>query len=160
MADLDGLATDPARIEPGRLVERLRAIDQWRARRTRARIEVVQAPGRVNLIGEHTDYNDGFVMPAAIGLEVRLAVLPTEDREAIVTLDETGETASFDLDAIGPPTRTWIGHVAGTAWALGEADSRSAGSAAYWARPCPAAPACRRQAALEMALGPRRCSGR
>ena len=108
MADLDGRVTDPAGIEPGRLVERLRAIDPVARAEGEGAIEVVRAPGRVNLIGEHTDYNEGFVMPAAIGLELLLAVLPTEDREAIVTLDETGETASFDLDAIGPPTRTWI----------------------------------------------------
>ena len=40
-------------------------------------------------------------MPAAIGLEIRLAVLPTDDRRVVVTLDDTGETAEFDLDAIG-----------------------------------------------------------
>ena len=46
----------------------------------RDEIVVVRAPGRVNLIGEHTDYNMGFVLPAAIDLELRIAYLPTDDR--------------------------------------------------------------------------------
>ena len=40
---------------------------------------VIRAPGRINLIGEHTDYNDGFVMPAAIDKEITFAIAPSED---------------------------------------------------------------------------------
>nr|MBA2380527.1 hypothetical protein [Chloroflexota bacterium] len=109
------------RLDPKRLRDRLRALDPMAANADRTGIEVVRAPGRVNLIGEHTDYNDGFVMPAAIGLEIRLAVMPTDDRQITIHLDETGETGTFDLDAIGPPTRTWIDYVAGTARALAAA---------------------------------------
>ncbi len=43
---------------------------------------VFRAPGRVNLIGEHTDYNEGFVMPVAIELNVLIAIAPRDDREA------------------------------------------------------------------------------
>jgi galactokinase len=159
MADLEGVTIDPARIEPGRLVERLRAIDPVARAAGDGGIEVVRAPGRVNLIGEHTDYNDGFVMPAAIGLELRLAVIPTEDREVIVTLDETGETASFDLDAIGPPIRSWIDYVAGTAWALGEAGLAMRGFRCVLASTVPQGAGLSSSAALEMAsalalLGP------
>ena len=113
---------DPDLLDPDRLRDRLRSLDSAADARP-TEILVVRAPGRVNLIGEHTDYNDGFVMPAAIGLEIRLAILPTDDRRVAITLDDIGETKTFDLDAIGPPTRTWIDYVAGTAWAL-TADGR------------------------------------
>ncbi|HEY3522081.1 MAG TPA: galactokinase family protein, partial [Candidatus Limnocylindrales bacterium] len=61
----------------------------------------VRAPGRVNLIGEHTDYNDGFALPFAIDLELRIAAVPAEDdRVDLVRLD-TGERDEFRLDAVG-----------------------------------------------------------
>jgi galactokinase len=82
---------------------------------------LVRAPGRVNLIGEHTDYNDGFVLPIAIDRAVTIEVLPTDERRVEVTLAATGETDGFELDAIGPRTGRWIDYVAGTAWAMAEA---------------------------------------
>jgi galactokinase len=81
-------------------------------------IRVARGPGRVNLIGEHTDYNDGFVLPAAIDLEIRLAFVPTADRRVEIRLAETGERSGFDLDAIPVATGRWIDYVAGTAWSL------------------------------------------
>jgi galactokinase len=114
-------------------------------------IEVIRAPGRVNLIGEHTDYNDGFVMPAAIGLEIRLAVLPVDDRSVTVTLDDTGRTAAFDLDSIGAPTRSWIDYVAGTAWSLSEAGLPLRGFRALLASDLPQGAGLSSSAALEMA---------
>jgi galactokinase len=107
-------------LDPARLRERLRELDPVARAASSDAIEVVRAPGRVNLIGEHTDYNDGLVMPAAIGLEIRMAIVPTDDRRVAVTLDDTGETGTFALDDIGPPTRTWIDYLKGTAWALEE----------------------------------------
>jgi galactokinase len=145
-------------IDPDRLRDRLRTLDPAAAANPDA-IRVVRAPGRVNLIGEHTDYNDGFVMPAAIGLEIRMAVLPTDDRRVEVTLDDTGETAGFDLDAIGPPTRTWIDYLAGTAWALAEAGRPLRGFRGVLASNLPRGAGLSSSAALEMAaalamLGP------
>jgi galactokinase len=81
-------------------------------------IRVVRAPGRVNLIGEHTDYNLGYVLPAAIDLEVHLAFLPTTDRRVEITSEATGDRKAFDLDSIGPKRGTWIDYVSGTAWAM------------------------------------------
>jgi galactokinase len=58
----------------------------------------VRAPGRVNLIGEHTDYNDGFVFPAAIGFETRIAIAARASRRLILHSENYGEAAEYDLD--------------------------------------------------------------
>ena len=83
---------------------------------------LVRAPGRVNLIGEHTDYNAGLVLPVAIGLETWIAFVPSDDRTVRLLTDGEGEAAAFDLDAIGPRRGSWMDYVAGTAWALRQAD--------------------------------------
>ena len=80
-------------------------------------IRIARAPGRVNLIGEHTDYNLGFVMPAAIDLETWLCFVPTDDRRVEVELED-GERGSFDLDAPPPSEGEWLDYIAGTAWSL------------------------------------------
>ena len=135
-------------LDPERLRERLRAIEPST---NASDVDVVRAPGRVNLIGEHTDYNDGFVMPAAIGLEVRMAFVPTSDRRVVVTRNDTGETAELDLDAIGPPTRTWIDYIAGTAWALIEAGHRVGAFRGVIASDLPQGAGLSSSAAIEMA---------
>jgi galactokinase len=78
---------------------------------------LVRAPGRVNLIGEHTDYNDGLVLPAAINLETWIAAVPSSDRRVELTLGD-GSRDGFDLDDIGPARGSWIDTVAGMAWSL------------------------------------------
>jgi galactokinase len=146
-------------IDPGRLRDRLRALDPVAGAASAAHVAVVRAPGRVNLIGEHTDYNDGFVMPAAIGLEIRMAIVPTGDRRVTITLDDTGESATLDLDAIGPPTRTWIDYIAGTARALAEDGRPMRGFRGLLASNLPRGAGLSSSAAIEMAaalalLGP------
>jgi len=79
---------------------------------------IVRGPGRVNLIGEHTDYNDGFVMPMAIDRAVWLALRPRTDSLVTLTSLDMGETASFSLDDIQHNQSTWIEYVKGVAWAL------------------------------------------
>ncbi|HNM37254.1 MAG TPA: galactokinase family protein, partial [Anaerolineales bacterium] len=61
---------------------------------------IVRAPGRVNLIGEHTDYNDGFVLPMAIDREVMIALRPREDKTVrLFSLDLETESA-FELSSL------------------------------------------------------------
>jgi galactokinase len=79
---------------------------------------IVRAPGRVNLIGEHTDYNGGFVLPVAVDMDVRVALRPRDDRRVRITRVDTGASAELDLDAIPPASGQWHDYVAGTAWAL------------------------------------------
>ena len=57
-----------------------------------------QAPGRVNLIGEHTDYNDGFVLPCAIDYQAMIAVSPRDDQKVVATAHSyDGQVSEFDL---------------------------------------------------------------
>ena len=59
---------------------------------------IFRAPGRVNLLGEHTDYNDGFVMPCAIGFSTRVAVAARADRKLVIRSLEFAEQVEFDMD--------------------------------------------------------------
>lgn len=68
---------------------------------------VYRAPGRVNLIGEHTDYNDGLVMPAAIDLSTWVAIAPRSDRRILVRSENLSETVELDLEQL--PARG-VGH--------------------------------------------------
>ncbi|NLD72972.1 MAG: galactokinase [Chloroflexi bacterium] len=79
----------------------------------------VAAPGRVNLIGEHTDYNEGYVLPAAIDRHVVVAAAPRTDGTVHVTAIDLGESSSFDLQAINVDTaHPWSNYQRGVAWAL------------------------------------------
>lgn len=74
----------------------------------------VRAPGRVNLIGEHTDYNGGFVMPAAIGYETRASAALREDRIVRVESQAAGESISFDLRDVRAERRgNWTDYARG-----------------------------------------------
>ncbi|MBN1401317.1 MAG: galactokinase [Anaerolineae bacterium] len=80
---------------------------------------MVAAPGRVNLIGEHTDYNDGFVLPTAIDRHVVVAASPRADRQVrLYALDLEGQ-AEFGLDQIEHAGQgAWSNYERGVAWAL------------------------------------------
>ena len=80
---------------------------------------MARAPGRVNLIGEHTDYNDGFVLPVAIDREVRALGQRRPDDRVVVYSANFRRRVSFELDALGRSERqTWINYPQGVADAL------------------------------------------
>ncbi len=72
---------------------------------------VVRSPGRVNLIGEHTDYNDGFVLPIAIERATWLAAAVRDDRVVRVRSREEGD-GTLDLEALAPQG-SWLDYIAG-----------------------------------------------
>ena len=89
---------------------------------------IVRAPGRVNLLGEHVDYNDGFVLPIAIDREVWLAFSPSDTDQTTLRAVDMSENASFTLQTLPAKTDTsgkdlpgWALYPAGVMWALKEA---------------------------------------
>jgi galactokinase len=115
-----------------------------------SRIRVVRAPGRVNLIGDHTDYNLGLALPCAIDLGIAIALVPTGDRRVRLTLAATGEAGTIDLDRIGPRGGTWIDYVAGIAWAMQEAGVATSGFTGLLAADLPQGSGLSSSAALEV----------
>ena len=79
---------------------------------------LVRAPGRVNLIGEHTDYNDGFVLPMAIDRAAWIALRPREGYEVVVHSVDFEETAEFDLDNLRHEDDGWVEYIKGVAHIL------------------------------------------
>jgi galactokinase len=79
---------------------------------------VVRAPGRVNLIGEHTDYNDGFVLPMAIDRATWIALRPRSDKRVAVHSLDFKAPAEFNLDSLKKGREAWVEYIKGVAWAL------------------------------------------
>ena len=106
-----------------------RTVAQEFARRFDREPAVSRAPGRVNLIGEHTDYNDGFVMPAALEFATLVAASPRPDRRLVVYSMIMDETKEFDLDR--PPAtgrHDWSDYVFGVAAMLERSGRRLTGA--------------------------------
>ena len=75
---------------------------------------IFRAPGRVNLIGEHTDYNDGYVMPVAIGFDTFVACAETDSGKLVVQSLQHPESASFAVREAEPhPFHNWTDYVRG-----------------------------------------------
>jgi len=90
---------------------------------------IFRAPGRVNIIGEHTDYNDGFVMPAAIEFYTWVAAAKREGRVLEAYSEHFDEKISLPLDALsGPPRKHWSDFIRGVAAVLQKAGYNLAGA--------------------------------
>ena len=139
--------SEPARRDPRRA-----AVAEFVDRFGEPPLFVVRAPGRVNLIGEHTDYNDGFVLPLAIERAVWLAVRPRSDSEVRVRSMDFAEGARFDtaqLERGGEPS--WSEYLKGTAWALAETGYALGGWEGAMASDVPMGAGLSSSAALELA---------
>ena len=112
---------------------------------------VVRAPGRVNLIGEHTDYNDGFVLPLAIDRAVWIALRPRDDRRVVVHSIDYNQSAEFSLENLQNEKSGWIEYIKGTAWALADAGFKLTGWEGVMQGDVPLGAGLSSSAALEMA---------
>ena len=113
-----------------------------------------RAPGRVNLIGEHTDYNGGFVLPMAIDRETVAAAAAREDRKVNVFSLNREESADFDLDHPGERRRgLWLDYVEGVARALERRGARLRGADVMLLSDVPAGAGLSSSAALEVSFG-------
>ena len=68
---------------------------------------IFRSPGRINLIGEHTDYNNGFVLPASVDKAVYFAISPVAGTQVTLFAVDLNETYTFSLDDLSKPERSW-----------------------------------------------------
>jgi galactokinase len=113
-----------------------------------------RAPGRVNLIGEHTDYNDGFVLPIALDRDTVAAASERDDRRLVARSADGGEPGEIDLDAAPTARRgTWLDYVEGTARVVEERFGRLRGADLLVAGDVPVGAGLSSSAALEISVG-------
>lgn len=110
------------------------------------------APGRVNLIGDHTDYNDGFVMPMAIEYGIWFAVRPRSDSLVNLYSLEFDTQCQFDLNHIEKSEMFWGEYVKGVAWALMEDGYQLSGWDGYIVGNIPKGAGLSSSAALEVGV--------
>ncbi|MFF7280363.1 galactokinase [Streptomyces griseorubiginosus] len=115
---------------------------------------VWSAPGRVNLIGEHTDYNDGFVMPFALPHTAVAAVSRRTDGVLrLHSADVEGGVVELRLDDLAPESdRNWTAYPAGVVWALREAGHPVTGADVHLTSTVPAGAGLSSSAALEVVV--------
>ena len=120
---------------------------------------VIRAPGRVNLLGEHVDYNDGFVLPIAIDRATWLAFSPSDtDQTMLVAPDVSDEvsltpdTLSAKTDSAGESLPTWALYPAGVMWALKEAGLKAPALKGVYSSNVPQGSGLSSSASVEMAF--------
>ncbi|GAB3549189.1 galactokinase [Spirosoma fluminis] len=113
---------------------------------------LICSPGRVNLIGEHTDYNEGFVLPAAIDKAIYLAVSPRQDEELHFVAHDLNETYQGSLASL-TPSRTWADYLLGVVAQFNQAGHQLRGFNCVFAGTIPMGAGLSSSAALENAVG-------
>lgn len=113
-----------------------------------------RAPGRINLIGEHVDYNDGFVMPAALDLSIWAAIAPRPDRRLRLRSLIMDDIVEFDLDdPAARPRGDWSDYIRGVAIFLQQAGYRLSGADLVFAGNLPIGAGLSASAAFEVSAG-------
>ncbi|MGB2965283.1 MAG: galactokinase [Anaerolineales bacterium] len=110
------------------------------------------SPGRVNLIGEHTDYNDGFVLPMAIDYATWIALRPRSDARVVLTALDLDQNLDLDLLEIIKGESSWEEYIKGVAWALQGAGYTLSGWEGVFSGDVPIGAGLSSSAALELAL--------
>jgi galactokinase len=120
---------------------------------------VVRAPGRVNLLGEHVDYNDGFVLPIAIDRAIWLAFSPSDTEQTTLRALDLAEEVSFSAETLaaktdvsGKPLPTWALYPAGVMWALKEVGRTTPALRGVYSSNVPQGSGLSSSAAVEMAF--------
>src|SRR6185436_8135425 len=118
------------------------------------RVRVYRAPGRINLIGEHTDYNDGFVMPVAIDRRTVVTARARGDRRLAAVSSAFSAAAEMSLDDLGgAPSGSWSDYVRGVAAVLERQGHRLQGADLDIESDVPPGAGLSSSAALEVAVG-------
>lgn len=142
------MSVPPAALEAGRCADLCSRFSSLYGESCR----VYRAPGRINLIGEHTDYNGGFVMPGAIHFYCWAAIATTKGRAIEVHSTNFQERRSFHLDH-PQPQRDWSDYVQGVALMLEESGIRLPGAKILISSEVPIGSGLSSSAALEVAAG-------
>jgi len=127
-------------------------VEDFRARIGRKPTGVWAAPGRVNLIGEHTDYNDGYVMPFALPHRALIAAALRQDGTWSVTSLNNDSTKIFQPADLEPGMSGWQAYVAGVVWSLREAGHQVGGTDLVLTSDVPEGAGLSSSAALECAV--------
>lgn len=116
--------------------------------------KIYRAPGRVNLIGEHTDYNDGFVMPAAIDFSCWVAIAPRDDHNLVIHSENFADSVEVNLkDHMPAPSGKWYDYPLGVAWVLQLAGHNLRGASLLVHGEVPLGAGLSSSAALEISTG-------
>ncbi|RIP46754.1 galactokinase [Salmonella enterica] len=116
----------------------------------------IQAPGRVNLIGEHTDYNDGFVLPCAIDYQTVISCAPRDDRTVrVIAADYDNQVDEFSLDApiVTHDSQQWSNYVRGVVKHLQQRNNTFGGVDIVISGNVPQGAGLSSSASLEVAVG-------
>ena len=114
---------------------------------------IFSAPGRVNLIGEHTDYNEGFVLPMAANRRTFVAATPSGDSRIHVHSFDLDDSASFDIHHCPVVSHHWVSYIHGATTALLEQGSKLSGAHLAISSDLPIGAGLSSSAALEVSVG-------